>query len=73
MLIAPQPTADVPEEVIDQALATDIRAIFLPTGLLAPVMAKRGSGAIVNVGSINGLRDGGTLRCTARRRRQSTR
>jgi NAD(P)-dependent dehydrogenase (short-subunit alcohol dehydrogenase family) len=55
MLIAPQPTADVPEDVIDRALATNIRAIFLLTGLLAPVMAERGSGAIVNVGSINGI------------------
>jgi NAD(P)-dependent dehydrogenase (short-subunit alcohol dehydrogenase family) len=54
MLIAPQPTADVPEDVIDRALATNIKAIFLLTGLLAPAMAERGSGAIVNVGSING-------------------
>jgi NAD(P)-dependent dehydrogenase (short-subunit alcohol dehydrogenase family) len=55
MLLAPQPTADVPEDVIDQALATNIKAAFLLTGLLAPVMADRGTGAIVNVGSINGL------------------
>jgi NAD(P)-dependent dehydrogenase (short-subunit alcohol dehydrogenase family) len=55
MLLAPQPTVDVPEGVIDQALATNIRAAFLLTGLLAPVMAERGTGAIVNVGSINGL------------------
>jgi NAD(P)-dependent dehydrogenase (short-subunit alcohol dehydrogenase family) len=55
MLIAPQPTADVPEDVIDQALTINIKAVFLLTGLLAPAMADRGSGAIVNVGSINGL------------------
>jgi NAD(P)-dependent dehydrogenase (short-subunit alcohol dehydrogenase family) len=55
MLLAPQPTADVPEEVIDQALATNIRGVFLLTGLLAPAMADRGTGAIINVGSINGL------------------
>ena len=55
MLITPQPTADVPEDVIDRALATNIRAAFLLTGLLAPAMVERGSGAIVNVGSINGL------------------
>jgi NAD(P)-dependent dehydrogenase (short-subunit alcohol dehydrogenase family) len=55
MLITPQPTADVPEDVIDQALAINIRAAFLLTGLLAPAMVERGSGAIVNVGSINGL------------------
>jgi NAD(P)-dependent dehydrogenase (short-subunit alcohol dehydrogenase family) len=55
MLLAPQPTADVPEEIIDQALTTNVKAVFLLTGLLAPGMAERGTGAIVNVGSINGL------------------
>jgi NAD(P)-dependent dehydrogenase (short-subunit alcohol dehydrogenase family) len=55
MLITPQATADVPEDVVDRALATNIRAVFLLTGLLAPAMVDRGSGAIVNVGSINGL------------------
>src|SRR4051794_8217389 len=55
MLIAPQPTADVPEDVIDRALATNIKAIFLLTGLFAPAMVERGGGAIVNVGSINGI------------------
>ena len=55
MLLAPLPTADVPEDAIDQALATNIKAIFLLTGLLAPVMAGRGTGGVVNVGSINGL------------------
>src|SRR4051812_42982531 len=55
MLLAPQATADVPEDVIDRALATNIRAVFLLTGLLVPAMVDRGSGAIVNVGSINGL------------------
>src|SRR3954449_445444 len=55
MLLAPLPTADVPEDVIDQALATNIKAVFLLTGLVAPQMADRGNGAIVNIGSINGL------------------
>jgi NAD(P)-dependent dehydrogenase (short-subunit alcohol dehydrogenase family) len=55
MLVAPQPTIDVPEDVIDRALATNVKAVFLLTGLLAPAMADRGTGAIVNVGSINGL------------------
>jgi NAD(P)-dependent dehydrogenase (short-subunit alcohol dehydrogenase family) len=55
MLITPQSTADVADDVIDQALTTNIKAVFLLTGLLAPGMADRGSGAIVNVGSINGL------------------
>jgi NAD(P)-dependent dehydrogenase (short-subunit alcohol dehydrogenase family) len=55
MLIAPGPTAGVSEEVIDAALAVNIKAAILLTGLLAPEMASRGHGAIVNVGSINGL------------------
>jgi NAD(P)-dependent dehydrogenase (short-subunit alcohol dehydrogenase family) len=55
MLITPQATSDVPENVIERALAINIRAVFLLTGLLAPAMVDRGSGAIVNVGSINGL------------------
>jgi NAD(P)-dependent dehydrogenase (short-subunit alcohol dehydrogenase family) len=55
MLLAPQPTADVAEDVIDQAMAINIKAVLLLTGMLAPVMVDRGSGAIVNVGSINVL------------------
>ncbi|MEJ3652297.1 SDR family oxidoreductase [Actinomycetes bacterium KLBMP 9759] len=55
MLIAPRPTADVDEDLIDDALAVNVKAAFLLTALVAPRMAERGSGAIVNVGSINGL------------------
>jgi NAD(P)-dependent dehydrogenase (short-subunit alcohol dehydrogenase family) len=54
-LIAPGPTADLSEDLIDTALAVNIKAVMLLTGLLAPGMAERGHGAIVNVGSINGL------------------
>jgi NAD(P)-dependent dehydrogenase (short-subunit alcohol dehydrogenase family) len=55
MLIAPGPTAELSEELIDAALAVNVKAVILLTGLLAPEMAARGNGAIVNVGSINGL------------------
>ncbi|GAA1271759.1 SDR family oxidoreductase [Pseudonocardia aurantiaca] len=55
MLITPAPTAEVGEELIDRALATNVKAAFLLTGLVAPAMAARGSGAVINVGSINGL------------------
>ncbi|MEU4236542.1 SDR family oxidoreductase [Actinoplanes sp. NPDC026619] len=58
LLITPAPTADVPEELIDRALAVNVKAAFLLTGVIAPAMAARGGGAIVNMGSINGL--GGT-------------
>lgn len=56
MLITPSPTADVAEELIDGALAVNVKAAFLLTGLVAPGMAARGGGAIVNLGSVNGLR-----------------
>jgi len=55
MLIAPGPTADISEELIDGALAVNVKSVILLTGLIAPGMAARGNGAIVNVGSINGL------------------
>jgi NAD(P)-dependent dehydrogenase (short-subunit alcohol dehydrogenase family) len=55
MLIAPGPTAEIGEDVIDAALAVNVKAAILLTGLLAPGMAARGHGAIVNLGSINGL------------------
>jgi NAD(P)-dependent dehydrogenase (short-subunit alcohol dehydrogenase family) len=55
MLITPGPTAEVGEELIDAALAVNVKAVILLTGLIAPAMAARGHGAIVNIGSINGL------------------
>ncbi|MGW4486832.1 SDR family NAD(P)-dependent oxidoreductase [Amycolatopsis sp. NPDC004368] len=55
LLVFPEPTADLREETVDAALAVNIKAPMLLTGLLAPGMAARGSGAIVNLGSINGL------------------
>jgi NAD(P)-dependent dehydrogenase (short-subunit alcohol dehydrogenase family) len=55
MLIAPAPTAEVGEQTVDAALAVNVKAAILLTGLLAPGMAARGHGAIVNIGSINGL------------------
>ena len=55
MLLDPTPTGEVPEDVIDRALAINIKAAFLLTGLVAPAMAERGSGVIVNLGSINGF------------------
>jgi len=55
MLIAPGPTGAVGEDLIDAALAVNVKAVILLTGLIAPGMAARGRGAIVNLGSINGL------------------
>lgn len=55
MILMPSPTAEVPEEQIRDAFAINVFAPFLLTGALAPAMAQRGSGVIVNVGSISGL------------------
>jgi NAD(P)-dependent dehydrogenase (short-subunit alcohol dehydrogenase family) len=55
LLINPGPTAEVNEELLDQALTVNIKSVFLLTGLVAPSMVTRGSGAIVNIGSINAL------------------
>jgi NAD(P)-dependent dehydrogenase (short-subunit alcohol dehydrogenase family) len=55
LLITPSPTSEVSEALLDQAFAVTVKATFLLTGLIAPAMAAAGGGAIVNVGSINGL------------------
>ncbi|CAJ63357.1 MULTISPECIES: SDR family NAD(P)-dependent oxidoreductase [Frankia] len=55
MLITPKPTAEVGEAVITAALAVNVTATFLLTGAIAPAMAARSSGAVINIGSINGL------------------
>ncbi|MEV6928216.1 SDR family oxidoreductase [Dactylosporangium sp. NPDC051485] len=54
-LVGGRPTTDTPEDVVDAALATNIKAPYLLTAALAPKMQARGSGAIVNIGSINAL------------------
>jgi NAD(P)-dependent dehydrogenase (short-subunit alcohol dehydrogenase family) len=55
MLVAPAPTAEVPEQLVADAFAVNVTAPFLLTGIIAPAMAHRGYGSIVNIGSINGL------------------
>jgi NAD(P)-dependent dehydrogenase (short-subunit alcohol dehydrogenase family) len=54
-LIQPAPTSDVTAEQINAAFGVSVVAPFLLTGLLAPAMAQRGDGAIVNIGSIAGI------------------
>ncbi|MGW2935511.1 SDR family NAD(P)-dependent oxidoreductase [Streptomyces sp. NPDC055722] len=56
LLLTPTPTAEVAQQTIDEALAVSVRSMFLLTGLLAPSMAERGHGAVVNLGSISGMR-----------------
>ena len=63
MLLMPTPTADVSEKDLSDAFSVNVFAPFLLTGLIAPAMADRGRGAIVNIGSIAGFRgsDGSAL------------
>ena len=58
MLLMPTPTADISERLLRDAFAVNVFAPFLLTGALAPAMVQRGDGAIVNIGSITGLRGG---------------
>jgi len=45
------PTDALPDDVLDAVLRTNIRAPHILVGALAPAMAARGGGAIVNIGS----------------------
>jgi NAD(P)-dependent dehydrogenase (short-subunit alcohol dehydrogenase family) len=56
MLLMPTPTADVSEDLLRHAFGVNVFAPFLLTGLIAPAMAERGRGAVVNIGSNTGLR-----------------
>ena len=51
----PVPTAEVSDETLLESYRTNVLAPFLLTGALAPAMARRGGGAVVNIGSITGL------------------
>ncbi|MCP9270765.1 SDR family NAD(P)-dependent oxidoreductase [Mycolicibacterium arenosum] len=55
-LLMPKPTADVTDRELQDVFGVNVFAPFLVTGAIAPAMAARGGGAIVNVGSNTGLR-----------------
>ncbi len=55
-LLMPTPTADIPGQLLREAFSVNIFAPFLLTGVVAPEMARNGKGAVVNIGSITGLR-----------------
>ncbi|WP_396930772.1 SDR family NAD(P)-dependent oxidoreductase [Mycolicibacterium sp.] len=55
-LLMPTPTADVSEQELRDVFGVNVFAPFLLTGVLAPRMVDHGGGAIVNIGSITGLR-----------------
>ncbi|MBH8599169.1 SDR family NAD(P)-dependent oxidoreductase [Thermoactinomyces sp. CICC 10523] len=49
------PTADVTEEDFDRTLAINLKGVWLCMKYQIRQMLKQGSGAIVNISSINGL------------------
>jgi NAD(P)-dependent dehydrogenase (short-subunit alcohol dehydrogenase family) len=51
----PTPSGEVTGDLIDRAFAVNVRAVMLLSGIVAPSMAARGGGAIVNMGWINGI------------------
>ncbi len=55
-LLMPSPTADISEQELRDVFGVNVFAPFLLTGALAPRMVAQGGGAIVNIGSITGLR-----------------
>jgi NAD(P)-dependent dehydrogenase (short-subunit alcohol dehydrogenase family) len=55
-LLMPTPTADISERLLQDAFAVNVFAPYLLTGVVAPQMARHGKGAVVNIGSITGLR-----------------
>ena len=55
-LLMPTPTTDVSANELRDVFGINVFAPFLLTGVLAPRMAAWGGGAIINIGSITGLR-----------------
>ena len=55
-LLMPDPTANVSADVLRDAFSVNVFAPFLLTAAIAPQMARDGGGAVVNIGSIAGLR-----------------
>jgi NAD(P)-dependent dehydrogenase (short-subunit alcohol dehydrogenase family) len=53
-LVGQTAATDTTEAMIDVALAVSVKAPILLTAALAPAMAERGEGVVINMGSING-------------------
>ena len=56
VLGAVSPLVDYPEPEFDRVMAVNVKGVWLGMKAVAPVMAARGGGAIVNTASIAGLR-----------------
>jgi NAD(P)-dependent dehydrogenase (short-subunit alcohol dehydrogenase family) len=53
-LVGQTAATETTEAMIDAALAVSVKAPILLTAALAPAMAERGEGVVINMGSING-------------------
>jgi NAD(P)-dependent dehydrogenase (short-subunit alcohol dehydrogenase family) len=58
---APGSVVETDEGDWDRVLSTSLRTTFLASKHAVPVMAAKGAGAIVNIGSISGFRGGGYI------------
>lgn len=56
VLGAVQPLVEYPEEAFDRVMAVNVKGVWLGMRAVAPRLAARGGGAIVNTASIAGLR-----------------
>lgn len=53
LLTWPCDTSEVGDDTVDSALAVNVKAPFILTGILANAMAQRGTGVVINIGSVN--------------------
>jgi NAD(P)-dependent dehydrogenase (short-subunit alcohol dehydrogenase family) len=54
--IAQEPCLDVDEAKFDKMIEVNLKSMFRLIKLVAPGMAKRGAGSIINIASVSGLR-----------------
>ncbi len=54
--VAQGPSLEVEESKFDKMIETNLKSAFRLTNLLAPGMCERGSGSIINIASVSGLR-----------------
>ncbi|KAI8055592.1 uncharacterized protein B0P05DRAFT_560641 [Gilbertella persicaria] len=68
MVIGVDPLIEVEEEVVDQMLATNIKGLVFLTKAIVPRMKERGTGHVINLGSIAGKQAyaGGSIYCATK-------
>ncbi|CAO3687296.1 hypothetical protein G6F70_002388 [Rhizopus microsporus] len=68
MVIGLDPLVDIEEEVFDQMIQTNIKGLVFLTKAIVPSMKKRGTGHVINLGSIAGKQAyyGGSIYCATK-------